>query len=105
MDIDEIGLDAEGHLFVRPVLTRSEGFEYIYLAAHGVRWNGKSGTLHAAEPERWGAFRLYKQIIADAKDEYGVNLTLTPRTVWSGIPEALRGSIQTEHGSEQSKNT
>jgi hypothetical protein len=74
MEIDEIGFDLLGHLFVRPVPTKTHFFQFVYRSGHGVRWNSDSGVSHAYEPDRWDAMRLYKQILADVRDELGENL-------------------------------
>jgi hypothetical protein len=32
----------------------------------------------------------FRQILAAAADEYGVRLRLTPKTIWTHIPEEVR---------------
>jgi hypothetical protein len=92
--IEELGLDAKGHLFLRPVAATAEGYSQIYRDASGIRWNTALRVLHAYEPERWEALALYKQIIAAVRREYGVLLTIRPDTRWSGISDELRIFIQ-----------
>jgi Integron Cassette Protein Hfx_Cass5 len=94
MQIEEIGLDDQGYLFVRPWAASADEFAYIYRAAMGIRWNSRLRVLHAYEPARWAATDLYKQIIAAVCGEYGIQLQLTHTTVWSGLPEDVRKSIE-----------
>jgi hypothetical protein len=94
MPIEEIGLDDQGYLFVRPLTAAADEFTYIYRAAMGIQWNTQSRALHAYEPARWVATDLYKQIIAAVYSEYGVQLTVTPGTRWSRIPADVRKWIQ-----------
>ena len=94
MQIEEVGLDSHGHLYVRPVTTNADEFAYIYRDASGVRWSNELRTLHAAEPERWQATDLYRQIIDAVRREYGTQLLIKPETRWSCIPGELRASIQ-----------
>jgi hypothetical protein len=39
MSIDEIGLNAQGQLFVCPLAASVDEFAYIWRDASGVRWN------------------------------------------------------------------
>lgn len=94
MAIEEIGLDDQGYLFVRPLTAAADEFAYIYRAAMGIRWNTQLRALHAYEPARWAATDLYKQIFAAVRSEYGVQLKVTPGTLWSRIPADVRNSIQ-----------
>lgn len=94
MPIEEIGLDDQGYLFVRPLAATADEFAYIWRAAMGIRWNTRRRVLHGYEPARWVAIDLYRQIIAAVGGEYGVQLQVTPRTVWSGIPADMRKLIE-----------
>jgi Integron Cassette Protein Hfx_Cass5 len=94
MAIEEIGLDDQGHLFVRPTAASTDEFTFIWRDASGIRWNRELRTLHAAEPERWDLVQLYRQIIAAVWSEYGVRLSTMPRTVWNRIPAELQTAIE-----------
>ena len=94
MPIQEIGLDDRGYLFVRPAAACADEFAYIDRAAMGIRWNTQLRALHAYEPARWVSRDLYKQIIAAVYGEYGVQLKVTPGTLWSRIPADVRKSIE-----------
>jgi hypothetical protein len=94
MQIEEIGLDDQGHLFVRPSAASADEFAYIYRAAMGIRWNSRLRVLYAYEPARWAATDLYRQVIAAVLNEYGIQLQATPRTVWSRIPADVRKTIE-----------
>ena len=94
MGIEEIGLDDQGYLFVRPFAASADEFTHIYRTAMGIRWNSRRRALHAYEPARWVVTDLYKQIIAAVCSEYGVQLKVTPGTLWSRIPADVRKSIE-----------
>jgi len=96
MPIEEIGLDDQGHLFVRPSGASADEFAYVYRDGSGIRWNSHFRALHAADPARWAVTALYKQFIAAAHREYGVQLQRSPTTVWSGIPDDVRTAIEAE---------
>jgi hypothetical protein len=95
--IQEIGIDADGHLFLRPRIDPPENLEFVWRDASGIRWDSKSRVLHAAEPARWGHLRLYQQIVSAIRNEYGNSLLLTPETRWTHMPEDLKASILTNH--------
>lgn len=92
--IEEIGLDGQGYLFVRPSAGSDDAFAYIYRDASGIQWNTQLRALCAAEPARWTVPDLYKQILAAASREYGVQLQATPTTVWTRISADLRSRIE-----------
>ncbi len=94
MPIEEVGLDDQGHLFVRPSAASADEFAYIYRAAMGIRWNTRLRAFHAYEPARWVAADLYRQIVSAVHGEYGVRLQSTSGTVWTRIPVDLRESIE-----------
>lgn len=94
IEIKEIIIDAEGRLFVRPGLSPSEDFAFIWRDASGVRWNEAVRGLTAAEPARWEYFDLYRQILAAARNEYGKCLIVTARTRWSGVAAELQERIR-----------
>jgi hypothetical protein len=91
MNIEEIGLDNDGALYVRPA--SGHDFNYIYRSASGIRWNNALRTFHAYEPHRWAAPALYREIRRAVAGEYGVALTIGPSTIWKNIPDALKDSI------------
>ena len=93
MSIDEIGLNAHGHLFVCPLAASVDEFAYIWRDASGIRWNSELRALHAAEPARWVTAELYKQIISAVEREYGIRLQAIPSTRWTRIPDDLRTAL------------
>jgi hypothetical protein len=93
MNIDEIGLDDSGALYIRP--SSGEDFEHIYRSASGIRWNNALRTLHAYEPHRWAAPALFREILRAVAGEYGVALTIGPSTTWINIPDTLKDLILT----------
>jgi len=95
--IEEIGLDDQDYLFVRPETTSADEYAYIWRDASGIRWNSQVRALHAAEPSRWAALALYQQIVTAAHREYGVQLRITAKTEWSRIPTDLRTQIESHN--------
>lgn len=95
MPIEEIGLDDQGYLFVRPSAASADEFAYIDRAAMGIRWNTRLRALHAYEPARWTTTDLYRQVIAAVLDEYGIQLRPTPGTLLSRIPGDVGKAIET----------
>jgi integron cassette Hfx-like protein len=92
--IQEIGLDQEGRLYVRPSMNPADDFEHIYRTASGIRWDGQLRTLHAYEPHRWDSLKLYKEICRAVEGEYGVRLIVTNATIWQNVPDTLEVSIR-----------
>ena len=95
--IEEIGLDDNGYLFVRPETTSDDEYAYIWRDASGITWNSQARALHAVEPARWAALALYQQIVSAAHREYGVKLRITANTEWSRIPTDLRALIESHN--------
>jgi len=94
MPIEEIGLDDQGNLFVRPSAASADEFTHIYRAAMGIRWNSRLRALYAYEPARWVSTDLFKQIVSAVCSEYGIQLKGTPATIWNRIPADLRKTIE-----------
>ena len=89
--VAEVGIDEAGRLYVRPSLM---SFEYIWRAAMEVNWDPSEHRLFGPKPREWTYVDWYKQILAAAANEYGVQLKLAPNTVWSNVPVAIRGEIE-----------
>jgi len=92
--IKEIYIDNHGHLCVLPAIDICGSFEFIWRDASGVRWNSENSALVAAEPDRWDHFKLFCQIIAAVKSEYGWQLSTSPTTIWHNVPTELRQRIE-----------
>jgi hypothetical protein len=90
--VEEVGLDAAGHLFVKP--QPPEDFTHIWRDASGVRWNAASRTLVGYEPERWEPVNLLQQIVAAVKSEYGRVLLINGNTKWPNIAPALKEKLE-----------
>lgn len=90
--IDEVGLDAEQRLFVRP---SSGDFEHVYRAAMEVYWDRSLRRLsHPRAPRGWTPVQWFQQIVAAVGDEYGVQLRLTNQTTWTAVPEDTRLAME-----------
>lgn len=89
--IEEVGIDKEGRLYVRP---STLSFEYIWRAAMEVNWDGSKRRLFGPKPREWTYVDWFKQIVAAAADEHGTTLRLSADTKWSNIPSAVRVEIE-----------
>ena len=92
--IEEIIIDAENRLLIRPEFGPGDNYEYIYRDASGVTWIAQLGCLGAREPEKWNHFNLFRQIILAVQGEYGELLLVTLETKWSNVPSALESEIK-----------
>jgi len=92
--IEEIKIDEENRLLIRPKIRPDQNFEYIYRDASGVTWIDKVRCLGAREPDKWNHFDLFKQIIFAVHGEYGELLVVTSETKWLNIPTALESEIR-----------
>ncbi len=90
--VEEVGLDAAGHLFVKP--QASDDFTYIWRDASGIRWNETTRTLVAYEPKRWEPITLFQQIVAAVKNEYGRVLALNSKTKWTNVTPEFRAQLE-----------
>lgn len=89
--IAEIGIDAQGRLYVSP-LTKT--FPYIYREAMEVYWDATGRYLHAPPPPRAqrGVIWWFRQILAAAKEQ-GCELQIEPETKWKNISHELKEEI------------
>jgi hypothetical protein len=90
--IAEVGIRADGGLFVRP---ESSDFAYIYRAGMEVSWDAENRRLFGPKPREQTYAKWFAQILAAAAGEYHVTLTLTPATIWTGVPDVVRSEIST----------
>jgi len=89
--IAEVGIDAEGRLYVRP---SQRSFEHIWRAAMQVNWDESEHRLFGPKPGEWSYADWFRQIVAAPADEYGTRLSLTSETVWSNVPAFVRAEIE-----------
>lgn len=89
--IEEVGIDLQGKIYVRPART---SFTHIYRAAMEVHWEGSRRQLQSPVPRAWTHEQWFSQILAAAADEYGIQLKLTPDTIWWNVPDELRAHLQ-----------
>src|SRR5689334_21081348 len=94
-EIDEIGIDQGGKLYVRPA---NWSFPYVYRAAMEIGWDPVRGVLFSPRQREWSHLDWFRQILAAAADEYGVRLKIGAATAWSNIPVLLRTQIETDQG-------
>jgi hypothetical protein len=96
--ISEVGVDAGGRLFVRPIETR---FDQIFRTAMGVDWDEQKQALIVREPGDWTLRRWFEQILSAAADEYGVELLLTPSTEWIAVPPKAQQDMRKASDSDR----
>jgi hypothetical protein len=92
-EIAEIGLDSDEKLYLRP---RTQTFPHIWPTAN---WDPVRGVVYGPRPKDLAHPELsypasFHRILAEAASMYGVRLKLNARTIWSGIPDALRSEIE-----------
>jgi hypothetical protein len=88
--ISEVGIDAQGSLYLRP---SSTSFEHIYRAGKEVHWDPERKVLLSPKPRDWSYTRWFERIVAAAAEEYGVRLSVTPSTLWLNVPSDLKAAI------------
>ena len=100
VEIATVAIDSAGQLFVQPLLPSGTDFAYIYRAAMEVRWNSVSRQLMAPAPREWSQAEWFKQIVRAVRDEYGVQLFLSPATQWANVSPQDRAEIESWVSSE-----
>ncbi|WP_421935256.1 hypothetical protein [Phenylobacterium sp.] len=90
-EITDVEIDGEGRLRIRPL---KEDLPYIWRAAMEVYWDPASRTLYSPKPREWTYPMWFRQLVAAAADEYGVQLSLSAATRWSNVPPDLRSEIE-----------
>ena len=88
-EIQEIGIDIQERLYVKPSFKR---FPHIYREAMEVHWDDEGAYLYSPKPRKWSYLDWYKQIIKAGKEQ-SCSLTITKDTVWVNIPEKLKEEI------------
>jgi hypothetical protein len=88
--IEEVRIDADGRLHVKPASAR---FLYIYREAMEVHWDADAGTLHSPVPREWSHARWFQQMLA-AATEQGCTLRLSEATRWVDVPREVRDEIE-----------
>ena len=89
-NIIEIGIDDKVGIYVKPETAK---FPYIWRSASGVHWDDKKNILCTTNQSGWTHLQWYKQIIGAVRDEYGNELVLTDKVIWTNIPDDLKRSI------------
>lgn len=88
-DIEEIGIDEAGSLWVKPATAR---FPYMYREAMEVGWDGERECLFGPTPRQWSYADWFRQIVAAAKEQ-GTALLLSAGTQWISIDDSLKAEI------------
>jgi len=86
-NIIRVEIDEGGKLCVA---SATQNFALIYRAAMEVSWDPVRNCLISPKPREWSYPMWFRQILAAAADEYGVCLRLTPKTLWTNIPDEVR---------------
>ena len=89
-NIIEIGIDDQIGIYVKPETAK---FAHIWRSASGVQWDDKKNILCTTNQSGWTHLQWYKQIVGAVLDEYGYELSLTDKTIWTDIPDDLKRSI------------
>ncbi|GAB2711042.1 hypothetical protein GCM10011495_25880 [Hymenobacter frigidus] len=90
--IEEIGIDGNGRLFVKPLNLR---FPMIWRSGAEVHWDAKYLFLYSPKPREWSYLDWYKHIIAVAMEGDGgyCELSITGTTLWTNVPAELQQQI------------
>jgi len=88
--IEEIGIDDEGRLYLKP---SSTSFPMIYREAMEVHWNNERGYLYGGIPSKWSCLDWYHQIL-NAAQEQGCKLSFSSCVSWVNVPSELRAQIE-----------
>lgn len=91
--LKEVGVDPEGRLYAEP--DQAE-FPFIYRAAKGIGWDPAKQRLLGGRPHELSYLAWFRLMIAAVSEEYGVTLSLTPDTRWSGVQTELKSQIEAE---------
>ena len=93
--IAEIRLENDSKLIVKPV---TGAFPYIYRAGLSVYWDDAGQYLYTDLFQGQSLPGGFKRLAKAAQEEYNIILKITDRTVWEGIPTAVRGMPQFGRG-------
>ncbi|MCH5719828.1 hypothetical protein [Niabella hibiscisoli] len=87
IQIAEIGINAQGQLFIRP---DQMSFEQIHSADPLIHWDAVNQWLYIPKPGPWPQLGWFRYIIKQCKRKYHCHLELTGRTIWTNIPDELK---------------
>jgi hypothetical protein len=90
-NIQEIGIDENSRLFIKP---ETKKFPLIYRTATEVHWDNNKNVLYSPKPREWTYFDWYRHIVSTLKMECGCKLKITPETLWISIPKTLEEEIR-----------
>jgi len=94
VEIEEIQINEEGNLLVKPVENPSKMFRFIYRAEMEVDWNEDLERFTCPEPREWSYFDWYKQVIYAVVSEMGIILKTSNETNWRNISNELKSQIE-----------
>lgn len=88
MRIKRIEEDPAGRLLVIPE-SDDCGYQFIYRAGNGLRWEPATGARVAYEPCGWDHDELLRHIVSTAKSGLGVMLVNTRETEWKNVSDVV----------------
>lgn len=94
MLIKRIEEDQTGRLLVIPETADNYGFQFIYRAGKGLRWEPATSAFVAYEPSRWAHDELLRHIVSTAKSELGVELFISAETEWTNLSLAVAEDLR-----------
>lgn len=92
-NIIEVGIDEKERIYIKP---ETKNFEFIWRDASEVGWDDKEKVLYSPKPKDLTYFDWFRQIIMATKGEYGCQLVITDKTLWTNIPNELKDQICNE---------
>ena len=94
IEIEDIQINEEGNLLVKPVENPSKMFRFVYRAAMEVDWNEDLECFSCPKPREWSYFDWYKQVISAVVSEMGILLKISNKTAWRNISNELKSQIE-----------
>ena len=92
--IVEIGINTEGRLYVKPALSPTKDYAFIYRDATSVRWAADRRSLYVLSTLQAPATDDWRRIRAAVEREYGDRLILTPDTKCASIPADIEQELR-----------
>lgn len=95
--IAEIGIDAQGRLYVSP---RTKTFPQVYRETMEVHWDRQGRYLYSPPPPRaqLAAPNWWFDQILSAAREQGCELQIAMETTWHNVPGPLKDEIISKYG-------
>jgi hypothetical protein len=92
--IQQVRLDANRRLRLRPTLSQSSDYKFIWRNASSVRWDELTGELYVLDVPEFTPVDEFKQIIRAVAREYRQQLIVSSTTVYIDVPPDMAASFR-----------